>query len=84
MLEYFESIQSVDLVDEYVEYFHKRELRVKTFSNETDYINIFCKSLDNINIKKPDFYLDENEVLSLLIKGFRNIGEFWISHIFIY
>ena len=63
MLEYFESIQSVNLVEEYVEYFQKKEIKVKTLSNGTDYINIFCKSLDNINIKKPDFYLDENEVL---------------------
>ena len=74
----------MDLVDEYLEYFQKKEIKVKTFINGTDYINIFCKSLENINIKRPDFYLDENEVLSLIYIGFRNIGEFWISHIFLY
>ena len=49
-------------MEEYVEYFLKKEIKVKTLYNATDYINIFCKTLDNINIKKPDFYLDENEV----------------------
>ena len=55
----------MDLVDEYLEYFQKKEIKVKTLSNGTDHINIFCKSLDNINIKRPDFYLDENEVYNI-------------------
>lgn len=50
-------------MEEYIEYFQKREIKVKTLYNETDYINIFCKTLDNTTIGKPNFYLDENEVL---------------------
>ena len=50
-------------MEEYLEYFQMKEIKDKTLSNGTDIINVFCKSLDNFNIKKPDFYLDENEVL---------------------
>ncbi|KAM3134343.1 hypothetical protein pb186bvf_013628 [Paramecium bursaria] len=68
MIDFYESIQSVELIEDYIEYFNRREIKVKAIKNETNFISLYFQSLDNNpNQRKAEFYLDENEVCEQLM-----------------
>lgn len=47
MIDFYDSIQSIELVEDYIEYFNRREIKVKAIKNETNYISMYFQSLDN-------------------------------------